>query len=85
MKSKVFLVKVEDGATVQTQVEALQKLYGAADLNRIVAKRDFVAIKFHVGEKHNTTHVKPELIKQVVDFAKTAGGQPFLTETSTLY
>ena len=52
MKSQVFLAKVEDGAAVEAQVEALQKLYDVAELNRIVAKRDFVAIKFHVGEKH---------------------------------
>ena len=85
MKAKVYFAKVTDGASVQEQVAALQKLYAVGELNQIVAKRDFVAIKFHVGEKHNTTHVKPELIKQVVDFAKAAGGQPFLTETSTLY
>ena len=85
MKSQVFLAKVEDGAAVEAQVEALQKLYDVAELNRIVAKRDFVAIKFHVGEKHNTTHVKPALIRRIVDMAKAAGGQPFLTETSTLY
>ncbi len=85
MKSKVFLAKVADGAGASGQVEAMQKLYVAGDFSQIVAKRDFVAIKFHVGEKNNTTHVKPELIRKVVDFAKEAGGQPFLTETSTLY
>ena len=85
MKSKVFLAPVMDGAAVTQQVEALQKLYTAGELNKVVAKRDFVAIKFHVGEKNNTTHVKPELIRKIVDLAKEAGGQPFLTETSTLY
>ena len=85
MKSKVFLAPVMDGAAVTQQVEALQKLYTAGELNQVVAKRDFVAIKFHVGEKNNTTHVKPELIRKIVDLAKEAGGQPFLTETSTLY
>ena len=85
MKSKVFLAPVMDGAAVTQQVESLQKLYTAGELNKVVAKRDFVAIKFHVGEKNNTTHVKPELIRKIVDLAKEAGGQPFLTETSTLY
>ena len=85
MKSKVFLAKVTDGASASEQVEALQKLYAAGELNQVIAKRDFVAIKFHVGEKNNTTHVKPELIRKVVDLSREAGGQPFLTETSTLY
>ena len=85
MIAKVFFAKVSDNASVEEQVEALQRLYATGDLNRVVEKRDFVAIKFHVGEKNNTTHVKPELIRKVVDLAKAAGGQPFLTETSTLY
>lgn len=85
MKTKVFLARVPDGADIQTQITALQKLYAAGNLNQVVSKRDFVAIKFHVGEKNNTTHVQPQLIRQIVDFAKEAGGQPFLTETSTLY
>jgi len=85
MKAKVFLAKVPDGASASVQVAALEKLYAAGDLNQVVAKRDFVAIKFHVGEKNNTTHVKPELIRKIVDIAKAAGAQPFLTETSTLY
>ena len=85
MKAKVFFAKVSDNASAREQVDALQRLYDAGDLNRIVAKRAFVAIKFHVGEKNNTTHVKPELIRKVVELAKSAGGQPFLTETSTLY
>ncbi len=85
MKAKVFLARILDGAGVQAQVEAVQKLYAVGNLNQVISKRDFVAVKFHVGEKNNTTHVKPELIRKVVDFAKEAGGQPFLTETSTLY
>ena len=85
MTAKVFFAKVSDNASVEEQVEALQRLYDMGDLNRVVEKRDFVAIKFHVGEKNNTTHVKSELIRKVVDLAKAAGGQPFLTETSTLY
>ena len=47
MKSKVFLAPVMDGAAVTQQVEALQKLYTAGELNQVVAKRDFVAIKFY--------------------------------------
>jgi len=85
MSAKVYLAKVQDGASTQAQVEALQKIYAVDGLSRIIAKKDFVAIKLHVGEKNNTTHVRPELIKVIVDQAKTVGAQPFLTETSTLY
>lgn len=85
MSEKVFFIKLCDGASPQEQVEALEKLFDAGALDRVVEKKDFVAIKMHVGEKNNTTHVNPVLIKAVVDRAKAAGGQPFLTETSTLY
>ena len=76
MKAKVFFAKVSDNASAGEQVDALQRLYDAGDLNRIVAKRDFVAIKFHVGEKNNTTHVKPELIRKVVELAKAVKPSP---------
>lgn len=85
MKSKVYFARVADGAAVEEQVAAIEKLYEVGKFNDIISKRDFVAIKFHVGEKNNTTHVRPELIRRLVDFTKEAGGQAFLTETSTLY
>lgn len=85
MDTKVYLAKVGDGASAQEQVEALKKLYVAGSLGKVVEKRDFVAIKFHVGEKNNTTHIKPEIIREIVDQTKGAGGLAFLTETSTLY
>ena len=85
MNAKVYLAKVQDEASTQAQVDALQKIYSVDGLSQIIAKKDFVAIKLHVGEKNNTTHVRPELIKVIVDQAKTVGAQPFLTETSTLY
>jgi uncharacterized Fe-S center protein len=57
----------------------------ACGLSGVVAPRDRTAVKIHVGEKHNTTHVKPAIVRAVVEAVKRAGGSPFLTETSTLY
>jgi len=44
-----------------------------------------VAIKLHVGESDNNTHVSPDLIKPIVSRVKQRDALPFLTETSTLY
>jgi uncharacterized Fe-S center protein len=44
-----------------------------------------VAIKLHVGERENDTHVCPDLIKPIVACVKRNNALPFLTETSTLY
>ncbi|MEM3392254.1 MAG: DUF362 domain-containing protein [Candidatus Bathyarchaeia archaeon] len=46
---------------------------------------DLVAIKLHMGERGGGTFLKPSLIKPIVDFVKNVGGEPFLTDTSTLY
>lgn len=85
MKSKVYLAKLKDGASPEEQVQALQALYGTGAFGHVTAKKDFVAIKLHVGEQNNTTHIRPVLIKEIVAKAVAVGAQPFLTETSTLY
>lgn len=85
MKSKVYFTPIKDGSCVGEQAEAFKKIYNGADVSNIISKNDFVAIKLHIGEKGNTTHVNPEIIKALVEEIKVKGGQPFLTETSTLY
>ncbi|MBN2551192.1 MAG: DUF362 domain-containing protein [Spirochaetales bacterium] len=44
-----------------------------------------MAIKLHVGESDNDTHVSPDLVKPIIDRVKSKEAAPFLTETSTLY
>lgn len=46
---------------------------------------DLVAVKLHMGERGGGTFLKPSLVKPIVDFIKNIGGEPFLTDTSTLY
>lgn len=84
-ESAVYFIAVPDGADTGRQAAAMKKLYKASQAAEIIQKEDMVAIKVHVGEQHNTTHVRPELIKEIVTKVKGKGGQPFLTETSTLY
>ncbi|GAK61430.1 4Fe-4S ferredoxin, iron-sulfur binding domain protein [Candidatus Vecturithrix granuli] len=84
-ESAVYFLAVPDGADVGRQAAAMKKLYKASQAADIIQKEDMVAIKVHVGEQHNTTHVRSELIKEIVNKVKGKGGQPFLTETSTLY
>jgi uncharacterized Fe-S center protein len=51
----------------------------------VVKPGDLVAVKLHMGERGGGTFLKPSLIKPIVDFIKNIGGDPFLTDTSTLY
>ena len=50
-----------------------------------VKEGDIVAIKIHPGEYGNTTHVRPVVVRTVVDLVIEAGGIPFVTDTTTLY
>jgi uncharacterized Fe-S center protein len=61
------------------------RLCQAAGVSSLVSRKDLVAIKVHVGEKGNRTHVKPDLVRELVRRLKSAKALPFLTETSTLY
>lgn len=83
--SQVFLAPLADNASIEQQVAAIKKLIPKIGLGELIAPNDFVAIKLHVGEENNTTHVRPELIKTIVDEAHLKSGNVFLTETSTLY
>jgi len=83
--ARVYFLPTSDNLDSERQAAALRKLYKASGAARIVAPEDFVAIKIHVGEQLNTTHVRPALIRALVTKIRGKGGQPFLTETATLY
>ncbi len=85
MNPTVYLAKIEDGASVGLQAEAVKKVLTATGFSKSLRKLDMVAIKVHVGEKNNTTHVKPELVAEAVNISRSAGAQPFITDTATLY
>jgi len=85
LKAKVFFLPLADNTPAADQAAAIAKIAEAADALRVVGSNDFVAIKVHVGEKFNTTHVRPEIVRKLVSLVKAKGAMPFLTETSTLY
>ena len=85
MPANVYFMPVTDGLPPGEQAKLMAKIFDLSDAAKTMGVSDFVAIKLHVGERKNTTHVKPELIRELVKKAKGLGAQPFLTETSTLY
>lgn len=46
---------------------------------------DLVAIKLHFGEKGNTSYIRPQFIRKIVDEIKQSGGKPFITDANTMY
>lgn len=85
MSAKVYFLPLSDGAPLEEQARAMARLFDAAGAGRVIAPRDFVAVKIQVGEKNDVTYVKPPLVRAVVDKIKARQALPFLTETSTLY
>ncbi len=85
MKAKVYLARVKDGAEPERQAKAARSaLLATGFIDRLMA-RDMVAIKVHVGERHNDTHAPPEIAAAMVAAARKAKAQCFITDTSTLY
>lgn len=82
---QVYYAPLNDNPSVIEQETAVKKLMAASNMAQMIEPNDFVAIKLHVGEENNTTHVKPELIKVIVEAGRSRNGHVFLTETSTLY
>ncbi len=84
MPSKVFFSNMR--ATMRFNlIDKVGKLFYEAGLNEIVAPKDLVAIKIHFGERGNTSYVRPQFVRKIVDEVKKAGGRPFLTDANTLY
>jgi uncharacterized Fe-S center protein len=60
-------------------------LYDNAGTFNCISKGDMVAIKLHVGELGNPSHVQPFFVHDIIRKVKEAGGKPFLTDTTTYY
>jgi len=85
MKSTVFLVRTSDGASCDVGANAVGQVLDHSEFAKTLEPGEYVAIKLHVGEVNNKTHVPPEAARQIVDRVKAQGALAFLTETATLY
>lgn len=61
------------------------ELFEAAGGGDIVAQGDLVAIKLSFSEVGNTSYLRPQYLRPIVEAAKRLGGKPFLTDCNTLY
>jgi len=85
MSSQVYFIKasVNDGEQVISK-KAL-KLFKAGGFEGCFAENDFTAVKVHVGEGDNNTHIPATCIKGLVDELLALKTKPFVTDTTTLY
>jgi uncharacterized Fe-S center protein len=48
-------------------------------------KGHLVGVKLHFGELGNTSFIRSQFVRRVVDKIKASGARPFITDTNTLY
>lgn len=84
-KSKVFFTDFRTPYGGAPMAQKLTKLMQKAGIDQIDFENKFVAIKMHFGEKGNLAFLRPNYAKAIVDYVKSKGGRPFLTDCNTLY
>jgi uncharacterized Fe-S center protein len=84
MKSDVFFTNLRCKRGVNL-LQKLQKLIIRAGIDKIDFNNKFVAIKIHFGEPGNLAYIRSNYVKVIVDYVKSKGGIPFVTDANTLY
>lgn len=77
--SEVYFIDVKKGVPIIEKLDTLLEKVGVGSLNGIIA------LKMHMGERNNKTFVKPLYVQKIVEAVKNHGGDPFVTDTTTMY
>jgi len=85
MSSKVYFADIRARSNDQSKVAKVNNLFDKAGLDDLISEKDLTAIKLHFGEAGNDSHVSPVLVREIVDKVKENLGQPFVSDTNTLY
>jgi uncharacterized Fe-S center protein len=85
MKSEVYFANLRAHSDQESTMVKVQRLFDRAGFSDVVHKDDRTAIKLHFGERGNDGFISPVYVRQVVEKVKAFGGNPFLTDTNTLY
>jgi uncharacterized Fe-S center protein len=75
--SKVYFLDAKE-ALIE-KLEPLLEKVGVGNLKGVTA------LKMHMGERNNKTFVKPLYVRKIVEVVKKHGGDPFVTDTTTIY
>jgi uncharacterized Fe-S center protein len=85
MVSKVYFIKASVGDGERVLSRKGVQLFKAGGFASCFKENDFAAVKVHIGEGINNTHLPASCIKELVDELIKLKTKPFLTDTSTLY
>jgi uncharacterized Fe-S center protein len=82
---EVLFCPLSAKSKLQERKDVMYKIISQIDFDTIISERDKVAIKSHIGDKNNDTHISPKIVALVVQEIKKHKALPYITETSTLY
>ena len=85
MGAKVYCLEATDDESDESLSAKLANLIATHDLLGFIAASDITAVKTHFGESAKLGYARPVYLKMLAEGIKNKGGEPFLTETSTLY
>ena len=63
----------------------LERLLEKAGLGQVIGQGALTAVKLHFGEKGGHAYIRPVFIRKIVERIRHHGGNPFLTDSCTLY
>lgn len=69
----------------KNRIAGIKSLLKASGILSSISKNDIVGVKLHVGEIGNPYHIDPLLVRTVIEAIKEKGGNPFITDTTSLY
>ncbi len=85
MPSSVYFIPAAADEGPEVLSRKTRDIYLKTGLNDELGKRDFVALKIHFGEKHNTGYIKPAWLKSLIGEVRTRTPLAFLSDSNTLY
>lgn len=83
-KSPVWFMDARARSSADSLENKAKRLFDEAGLAKCFDPGDRVAIKIHWGEMWNTGYLRPNLVRAIVDKVKACGGEPFVTEGTSL-
>lgn len=81
--SEVYFVDARARKSKESLLTKIESLFDCLEIAKAV-KGKRVAIKTHVGALLCTRYIRPVFVRKIVDLVKYSGGDPFVTDTTTL-
>jgi len=85
MKSNVYFMDFRSRRKKENKRNKIMRLFDAVETSSVISKGDLTAVKLHFGESGGDGFIRPIFVRPIVDKIKETGGNPFLTDTNTLY